>query len=168
MAIIFHCQYCDKKIEAADSAGGKWGKCPSCHNKLYIPDMSSTEQELKLAPLDESDEQREKQLMAETYNLTRDILLERKADEQAGAEDTPASQVSDKELTKNIIVYLCQMAEGDLDEARQTETVIISCGSRSLKIIDEIALSEIPEPELASIPQQVLSALIRDLRSKIN
>jgi DNA-directed RNA polymerase subunit RPC12/RpoP len=37
MAITFHCGHCGKKIEAPDSAGGKWGKCPSCHNKVYVP-----------------------------------------------------------------------------------------------------------------------------------
>jgi hypothetical protein len=35
------------------------------------------------------------------------------------------------------------------------------------KVIDELAVKEMPEPELADIPQQVLAGLIRDLRSKI-
>ncbi|MHC4752575.1 MAG: hypothetical protein ACYTFW_22230 [Planctomycetota bacterium] len=55
MAIIFHCDHCGKKIEAADTAGGKWGKCPACHNKLYVPRPDSGE-ELKLAPLNETDQ----------------------------------------------------------------------------------------------------------------
>ena len=77
MAIIFHCEYCGKKIEAADSAGGKWGKCPSCHNKLYVPNLNPDDEELKLAPKDTLAEEREKQLMAETQRLTRDILREK-------------------------------------------------------------------------------------------
>jgi hypothetical protein len=36
-----------------------------------------------------------------------------------------------------------------------------------VKIIDRIALSEIPEPELADIPQQMLSGSIRALRNRI-
>ena len=51
MAITFHCEHCGKKIEAPNSAGGKWGKCPACHNKLYVPDLYPDE-ELKLAPID--------------------------------------------------------------------------------------------------------------------
>ena len=64
MAITFHCDYCGKKIEAADSAGGKWGKCPACHNKLYVPALEPDDA-LKLAPVDETDLEREKRLLAE-------------------------------------------------------------------------------------------------------
>ena len=55
MAIIFHCPSCGKEIKAADNAGGKWGKCPKCHNKIYVPsiDPEKEEPELKLAPVDE-------------------------------------------------------------------------------------------------------------------
>ncbi|MHC4658446.1 MAG: hypothetical protein ACYS83_04615 [Planctomycetota bacterium] len=36
MPITFHCEHCGKKIEAQDSAGGKWGKCPACHNSRIL------------------------------------------------------------------------------------------------------------------------------------
>ncbi|MCX5636391.1 MAG: hypothetical protein NTX52_01690, partial [Planctomycetota bacterium] len=62
MAIIFHCNHCGKKIEAADSAGGKWGKCPACHSKLYVP-RPEPDEELKLAPIDETEEEKRKRLM---------------------------------------------------------------------------------------------------------
>jgi len=81
MAITFHCDHCGKEIRAADSAGGKWGKCPSCHNKLYVPNLNIGD-ELTLAPVDETDEQREKRLMAETHQLAQDILQEREAPEE--------------------------------------------------------------------------------------
>ena len=69
MAIVFHCEHCGKEIKAADSAGGKWGKCPTCQHKLYVPSPDAGE-DLKLAPEDNSDLEREKQLMAETtYEL---------------------------------------------------------------------------------------------------
>ena len=37
MAITLHCESCKKKINAPDTAGGKWGKCPFCGHKCYIP-----------------------------------------------------------------------------------------------------------------------------------
>jgi len=40
--------------------------------------------------------------------------------------------------------------------------------NRAVNILDQIALSEIPEPELAYIPRQILASLIRDLRSRIS
>ena len=167
MAITFYCEHCGKKIEAPDSAGGKWGKCPACHNKLYVPGLDSDE-ELKLAPIDESDQAKQRELMAETYKLTQDILLERETPNELAEVATPASAISDKELTKNIVAYLRQMADGNLNQAERIANSIVSSGDKALKILDGIALSEIPEPQLADIPQQVLSGLIKTLRNKIS
>jgi DNA-directed RNA polymerase subunit RPC12/RpoP len=186
MAIIFHCNHCGKKIEAADSAGGKWGKCPACHSKLYVP-RPEPDEELKLAPIDETEEEKRKRLMAETYKLTQDILQEREippetaepAAEMNEKEPTKnkqpaewsrwaAIEMSEKELTKNIIMHLRLMADGELDEGEKIVNLIAPHGPRAIEVIDRIALSEIPEPELADIPQQVLSGLIRTLRNKIS
>ena len=107
--------------------------------------------------------------MAETYKLSQDILLEREVSNGAGeAAATSASKISDKELTKNIILYLRQMADGQLNHTQETINSIAPYGRQAVKILDKIALSEMPEPELANIPQQVLSGLIRNLRSRIS
>jgi DNA-directed RNA polymerase subunit RPC12/RpoP len=167
MAIIFHCEHCGKKIEAPDSAGGKRSKCPACHNKLYVPGLDSDE-ELKLTPIDTDNDAKQKELMAETYKLTQEILLERDVPEGPAGAAASAPEISDKELTKNIITYLRQMADGKLDEAQRTADSIAPYGPQAVKILDRIALSEMPEPELADIPQQVLSGLIRNLRTRIS
>jgi len=59
------------------------------------------------------------------------------------------------------------MADGELDQAEKIVKRILSAGDRALKILNDIAYSEIPEPELADIPKQVLSGLIRTLRTRI-
>jgi len=172
MAVPFHCEYSGKKIEAPDGAGGKWGRCPACHNKLYVPDFSSGE-ELKLSPIDESDEAKQKELMDETYKLSEDILLEKEvpAESDESAESAEAMvlplEISDEQLKKNIVNYLRQMAQGQPEEAEKAEGLIAPCGQRAVEILDRIALAEILEPGLADIPPQVLSGLIRELRGKI-
>jgi len=166
MAITFHCEHCGKKIEAPDSAGGKWGKCPACHNKVYVPTSDSGE-ELKLAPIDTTDLAEQRRLMAETQRIEQEILREKEIQDDSAEITAPAYDISDNELTKNIIFYLRLMADGDLDQAERTANSIVPCGNRALKILDGIAVSEIPEPELADIPQQVLSGMVRTLRTKI-
>ena len=166
MAIIFHCQFCGTEIKAADNTGGKWGKCPACQNKLYVPSPEADE-DLKLAPIDTQFEEREKQLMAETYKLTQDILQEREIPDGPREPSGAVYELSDSEIRKNIILYLRQMAQGNLDEAEKTSALLIPFRSKVLEIIDRIALSEIPEPELKDISPSLLSGLIRDLRSKI-
>ena len=59
MAITFHCESCKKKINAPDNTGGKWGKCPYCLHRCYIPlPETNEEEEIKLAPLDEEEEKK--------------------------------------------------------------------------------------------------------------
>ncbi len=166
MAIVFHCEHCGKEIRAADNAGGKWGKCPTCNNRLYVPSLDAGE-DLKLAPEDTNDLEKERQLMSETYRLTQDILKEKDVPEGPAAPAGAIYEMSEKELKKNIIMYLRQMEYGELDEAERTAALIAPYRSKVTEIIDRIALSEIPEPELSDITPQVLSGLIRTLRSKI-
>jgi DNA-directed RNA polymerase subunit RPC12/RpoP len=168
MTISFHCEHCGKKIEAPDSASGKSGKCPACRSKVNVPSLD-TDDELRLAPLDTKDLAEQRRLMDETRQVEQEILSETVVPEglvEPGI-DNLVPDTSEKELTKNIIVYLRQMADGELDQAERLSNAIAPHGNRALKILDEIALSEIPEPELADIPQQVLSGLIRTLRNRI-
>lgn len=168
MAITFHCDYCGKKIEAQDSAAGKWAKCPSCHNKIYIPNLN-LEDELKLAPIDKEEEERKKRLMRETYQLTQQILQEKDTPDESARNSTSQTRdlLSERDLTKYVIVYLRQMADGELDQASESLMQIKPQGSQALKIIDRIAVSEMPEPELADIPPQVLAKLLRTLRAQL-
>ncbi len=167
MAIVFHCEHCGKKVEAKDGSGGKRAKCPACHNKVYVPGMDSDE-ELTLAPIDSDEEAKRKQLMDETFNLTQEILLEREVPEGLSETYRSVSEISEKELTKNIILYLRQIADGELDEATKTADMIAPYSGQAVKILDIIAVSEMPEPELADVPPQVLSGLIRNLRTRIS
>jgi len=172
MAITFHCDYCGKKIEANEKAAGKWGKCPSCHNKIYVPNLNIKD-DLKLAPIDEEAEKRKQQLMSETFMLEQQILRER-AKPEAGNNETPAPAaqvggvVDEDALYETIVKYLRQMADGELEQAATTLIAIKSAGEVSLKLIDRIALANIPEAELADIPPQVLAGLIRTLRAQID
>jgi phage FluMu protein Com len=167
MAIVFHCEHCGKKVEASDGSGGKRAKCPACHNTVYVPSLDSDE-ELKLAPIDKEEEEKRKELLNETYHLTQEILLEREVPDGPPGSGRPALEISEKELTKNIILYLRQMANGDLDDATRTADSIAPYGRQAVKILDKIAVSEMPEPELADVPPQVLSGMIRNLRARIS
>ncbi len=167
MSIFLHCEKCGKKIEAPDNAAGKWGKCPACKAKVYVPDPAADD-EIKLAPVDETEEERKKRLMAETYKLTQDILSEREMPDGATVGPMPEFQADTEQLMKNIIAYLRNVADGELDQAEVFAKLIIPFGNKAEKVLDEIAVSEIPESELADIPQQVLAGLIRNLRSRIS
>ena len=166
MSISFHCNHCNRKIEAPDSAGGKWGVCPACKNKVYIPDLTA-DVDLKLAPVDEKEEARKQRLMAETFELSQEILEQREADEGGAKEHSPAPSLTEEQLRERIINYLRNMADGNLETAKQLAGSITAAGADTVEILDQIALSDMPEPELQDVPPQVVAAFIRELRSKI-
>jgi hypothetical protein len=176
MSISFHCEHCGKKIEAPDTAGGKWGKCPGCHNKVYVPAGKPAEpdDELRLAPLDTEEEKKHKKMIAEEARLRQEILNETNAPEEGAIPKNQSSapsrpnDLSDAELTTCIISYIRQMADGELDSAEEMALTIIPNGHKAIKILERIALSEIPEPEIADIPQQVLSGLVKNLRGRFS
>ena len=168
MTIVFHCEFCNKKIEAPDNASGKNGKCPGCHKRVHVPSIEGDE-ELKLAPIDKEEQQRQQELLAETQILAQSILKERAAPDGPSQPAAAAKtrEISDDALMRNIISYLRQMSDGELGVAAQTVKSITPYGMQAIGLIDEVALSDIPDPKLADIPQQVLSNMIKDLRRQV-
>jgi hypothetical protein len=166
MSIKFHCEHCGKKIDAPDTAGGKRGKCPACHNKVYVPQMEA-EEELKLAPIDETEEERQKRLLAETFQLTQSILQEQEVPD-AGPHSQPTQDVSSEKMTEAIVRYLRLMADGDLDAAHRTAETIASNRRKAKEVLDQMGASDPPDPALEDIPPQVLSGLIRNLRTRLS
>jgi hypothetical protein len=172
MSISFNCGFCGKRIEAPDSAGGKWGKCPGCHNRVYVSSPQAGDEEFRLAPIDDEEEKRRKELLAEEARLREEILSQTEAgNEPAGLQNrgrsAPEAGPSGAELTQSIIIYLRQMADGDLEQAEITVRAITPGGGKAVEILDRISRSTISEPELSDIPRQVLSGLIKNLQARI-
>lgn len=168
MTISFHCESCKKKIKAPDATGGKWGKCPFCQHRCYIPlPKSDDEPELKLAPIDESEESQVSELMRETHDLTHEILRERQPLD--GPEDESNTQRNtEKEVIKQSVIYLRQMADGELNQADETFGHLSHHRKPAQRVLGAMARAERPEPELADLPDGILQGLIRDALSKLS
>lgn len=173
MTITFHCEHCSKKIEAKDSAGGKWGKCPGCHNKVYVPDLTA-EPDFDLAPIDDQEEQQKRKLKEETFQLTQNILQQKETPDSGQEQDSepapagPVMRIDDEELRESIIDYLRSKADGKDEQAEDYITVIAAGGKRAEAIIDEIALSDLPDKQLEDISPQQLAGYVRKLREQIS
>ncbi len=164
MSINFHCESCKKKIKAPDKTGGKWGNCPHCSHKCYVPLPSlPEEEELTLAPLDEADEVEYKEKMRETRNITQNILHEVEGDEAGGVFD----EAEEKKLTVNIISYLRLMADGMLDEAEVSASRIGRFKLQALRVLSEIESAKEKPGELAEIAPGVLFGMVKKLRSQL-
>ena len=165
MSIVFNCQRCKKKIKAPDKNGGKYGQCPHCNYRCYIPlPPDENEPELKLAPIDEEEEIQYSDMMRKTYDLTQNILHERAGDEPDNA---PQRAMGEKELLKSIIMYLRMVAAGRLDQAERMAAKIKPHAPAAKQILKKIARAERPEPELADIPPKILMGLMKNLNATL-
>ena len=164
MSISFTCESCEKKVKAPDNAGGKWGACPHCNHRCYIPlPRGDDEEELTLAPIDPSEESQYHEMMKETYDLTKDMLKQNKVPVDNG-EPNPYSE---KELLKNIIIYLRHMAAGNLDQAEGLVGKITPFKEQASDILRRMAKTERPEPELQDVPAKLLQGFMKTLLSKM-
>jgi hypothetical protein len=166
MAISFHCESCKQKVRAPDGAGGKWGSCPYCKHRCYIPlPRSEDEPELCLAPIEESEASRIDMLKSQTHVLTRQLLQETDLPEEvAGGTDA----VDEKAVIKMCILYLRQIADGELDGAENTISKLKVCKRTTLRILSSMSRAERPEPELSDIPDKILQKLIQDAGTKLS
>ena len=167
MTINFVCPSCKKKVKAPVAASGKWGNCPHCNLKCYIPLPPAPEEEdLKLIPLEEGEEQRYEDQLKEVRELQVNILHETMG--VKNDTDYSFNEQDEKQLWRNILTYLRQMADGELDNAEQTVGNIVRHGKHAKKILAKIASSKKPEPELADIAGVVLKGLMKNLVSEID
>ncbi len=162
MPITFHCECCKKKVTAKDSSGGKWGKCPYCNHKCYIPSIRPPDaEELKLAPIDEEEEKKYNNMMREARGLKDALLLQKREPEP---ED---NTIDDRKLTTLVIMYLRQMADGQTEDAQQTADKIVPFKDQTKAILERILTSERPEPELTDVPNKSLVGFARNILTRI-
>ena len=165
MSISLHCESCKKKIKAPDATGGKWGNCPFCNHRCYIPRPASPDdEELTIAPLDDGDKTQYNQLMRETQGLRQNILQEKEVPDEHSSAD---AKLSEKELIKEILVYLRYMADGELSLASGPMGKIAANKEVAQAILKNMAKADRPEPELLDVPPRVLEGLIKNLYSKL-
>lgn len=186
MAIEFHCPFCGKPIRAPDSAGGKHGQCPSCHQTVYVPTADITDDEiLSVEPLDMKAERERLAAEKKARELQRRVLHEREAPpERAGDVDArrraagaalgggaarPAAAAGPMirpkaDLERMIKEYVLAMAGGKLDRAERLAAEIHANMALAEEIIQRLTVDEIPPQELAHIPRPVLIGFFKQLR----
>lgn len=170
MPIEFHCSYCGKLVRAPDDAGGKHGKCPTCHQSVYIPMPSDQVEPLDLAPVDETDERERSRLLKESQEIQRRLLEEREVPREtaADARPSPGGMVLPPKLDMDTLVieYAEAMAAGDLERAERLAADIRGDMKSAEGVMQRLTLDELPPERLANIPRPVLVGFFKQLREK--
>jgi hypothetical protein len=170
MSIEFHCEHCGTLVRAPDDGGGKHGKCPSCHQSVYIPMPSDQVEPLEIAPVDQADERERARLQQEALELQRRLLDERELPKGTAAELPPASPGAPLpprlDMETLLIEYARAMAAGDLEQAEQFASDIRADMRAAEEAIQRMVADELPPKQLAQIPRPVLVGFFRQLSEK--
>lgn len=184
MPIDVHCNHCGKHVRAPDDAGGKHGKCPSCHQTVYIPTPADQIETMVLEPVDGDFERRKKQLAHETAQLTGKILRDRdglgpekpgdRAERLAAAERAAAGAAirqaaqiptaTPAEVLDMVIRYAVSVANGNMSETERLEGEIRNNMRLAEDAIQRLVVDEMPPAQLAKIPRPVLVGIFKKLR----
>jgi hypothetical protein len=175
MAIEFHCEHCGRMVRAPDDAAGKRGRCPSCHQTVYIPTPSDQIEPLELEPMDEKAEREREKLLRETYELETRILSDREAPPEnvragqhktpEGAMPPPAPGAADVDVKSLVIDYAVAMAEGRLSDAEEYAEQIRPHMKRAEDVMQQLTVDEIMPERLQDIPRPVLVGFFKQLRA---
>lgn len=190
MAIEFHCVHCSHQIRTSEENAGKYGKCPHCKNKVYVPTPVKESDLLKLAPLDDGEERERQRLLKETQELTRKIMTEKEKSSEGGARpggaaetvragggarpagaSSPVSSTSSRDVAMPkadmetmILEYAICMADGELAEAEELARDIRGDMASANKVIQRLMMDEILPQQIARIPRPVLNGFFKQLR----
>ncbi len=164
MSIEFHCPKCRKLIRAPDDAGGKQGKCPSCHQSVYVPMPEGELETLSLTPLDEAAERERKRLEDETNALRRDVMAAQSLPADSGAAQSGGVSEPKLDMQTLVIQYATCMSQGKLSEAEEYAALIHKDKRAAEDVIQQLTIDEILPPALANIPRPVLIGFLKQLR----
>lgn len=171
MAIEFHCEHCGKMVRAGAEHAGKRGKCPSCHQPVYIPAPDEEIEPLRLAPIDPNAERDRQRLLKEGRDLATRLMKEKDAPPpEPAARPLSNEPVGDMRLPIDmdalIIDYVLAMADGSLDEAEEIAKDIRRDPKRAEEVMQRFTMDEIPPAQLAAIKRPVLIGFFKQLRER--
>jgi len=173
MPIELHCPDCEKLIRAPDNAGGRHGKCPFCQAKVYIPLPPSVEDEIAIAPLDDSDREAER-LRKEAIRYAASVDKEADtgdrggdAPPRGGSRPGPASAPGEViDLGDNVQAFVLAMKASKLDEAEKIAGRLKRAGGRAKDYVEGLILDPTPPP-IEGVPRPLVMGFLKALLERL-
>ena len=176
MSIELNCPNCEHTIRAPDDAGGKHGKCPYCQAKVYIPAPVTDDDIIPLAPIDETEEERERELRRESLRYA--ASFDKEGDTSApgesrgaagarrGTPGTPPAPGEVVDIPSEVERYVVAMRDSKLDDAERVAAKLKRSGSRARDYVEGLLLDPTPPP-IGNLPRPLLQGFLKSLSSRL-
>jgi len=177
VSIEFHCPHCSKLIRAPAEHGGRRGKCPYCKQSVYIPSPPDDAGPIAVAPVDEAEERRRRELDAEAVRYNAMLSREQAEPPDTGAggpEPTPETAIAPPRAELNsedaealIIQFVSAMRESRLEEAEEAADTLRGNADLARRHVQRLMVDELPPPSLSKVPPALYKGFLRTLLSRL-
>ncbi len=167
------CEHCNHAIKAPLKAAGRRGKCPHCHNSVYIPTPQSELDEIPLELDDEDTRAAAERLKKEAMEIAAALGRETKEVPRPTViphQESPAPQktaLNATEINDLIIRYLLAMQVSELERA-ETLTVELKGAARQAKSKIQQMMVDAMRPEaVRSMADGLYQGFLRKLLEQL-
>ncbi len=161
MPIELHCSKCSKLIRAPDNAGGRYGKCPYCQNKVYVPAPPDQIEEIPLAPVDEEEERREAQARRESARVAA-MIHQATDNPKGGISGGEAGTGAATDFSSEVQTYIVAMRDSKLEDAQNVVDRMRKAGKPALLYVEKLAQRDAPL-KIENVPPPLVKGFIKTL-----
>ena len=171
------CNHCNHVIKAPRQAAGKRGKCPHCHNSVYVPTPQEDLEEIPLAAGDEDSLARADRLEKEAQDVAAAIRRETSAPpgerpqpdsgSPRDAASHPDSRQPAADVNGAIIRYLLAMQASDLENSEDIARELKGSARQAKSKIQQMMVDAIRPEALRSLPEGLYQGFLRKLLEQL-
>ncbi len=167
------CEHCNHVIKAPRKAAGRRGKCPHCHNSVYIPTPAS---ELDEIPLESEDvetraatERLKKQAMEITAALGRETKEspERTVTPQQRGSAPRKAAMNATDINELIIRYLLAMQVSELGRAEALTAELQGAARQAKSKIQQMMVDSMRPEAVRSMADGLYQGFLRKLLEQL-
>lgn len=167
MSIKLRCTHCGKEIQAPEEAAGRWGKCPHCSHRVYIPLPPSDEGEISLVPLDEEDERRAERERSYYQEIEYRALSGGVSAGEPSEESTAKGGAEPHNLLDVLARYVDGMAQGRLADCDEIVAKLVGRQKEVAKAVKQLLAESSTRPQLRDTPPAVVKGYLKQLLAKL-
>lgn len=174
MSIELHCPKCSNVIKAPDNAGGKYGKCPYCQNRVYVPTPADQIEEIPLAPIDAEAERREAEMRAESSKYAANVshageIPDTVSDGGFGGDSAvgvPMEAGEFVDVEEGVERFVYAMRDSELDVADQVVSQLKGEAKKVVDYINGIMVDPAP-PDFDDMPKPLVHGFLKTLKGRL-
>ncbi len=166
------CENCNHVIKAPRKAAGRRGKCPHCHNSVYVPTPADELEEIPLSSSDDEALARADRLEKEALDVAAAIRREKdEAPPEAVQSSEPPAAAKPRppvtDITRSICRYLQALQVSELERAEGIADELKGSARQAKSKIQQMMVDAMRPEEVRGIPDGLYQGFLRKLLEQL-